>query len=60
MFVVGDITFEDTPAVQSVAMHSDALIVCKARGNPAPTVSWRFKGHRIVPGKLSYLQAVLI
>ncbi len=51
---VEEITFDDTPAAQSVAMHSDALIVCRASGNPAPDVSWRFKGHRIFSGSKLY------
>ena len=46
-----EITFDDAPPQQSVAIHTDAVIVCRTSGNPAPEVSWRFKGRRITDGK---------
>jgi len=45
------ITFDDAPPQQSIAIHTDAVIVCRTSGNPAPEVSWRFKGRRITDGK---------
>jgi len=51
LMFIEKITFDDAPPVQSVAIHTDALVVCRTSGNPPPEVSWRFKGRRIMDGK---------
>ena len=50
VWLLEEITFEETVSPQSVAIYSDALIKCRASGNPAPVVSWRLKGHRLSSG----------
>ena len=51
---IEEITFDDAPSQQSIAIHTDTLIVCRTSGNPAPEVSWRFKGRRLVDSKCTW------
>jgi len=57
--VVEEITFDDAVPQQSVAVHTDAMVVCQASGNPAPQVSWRFKGRRLTDSKCTSVKSSL-
>lgn len=41
LIVFKDITFDDAPFVQTPAINTNALILCKVSGIPMPLVSWR-------------------
>lgn len=45
-----DITFDDAPTSQHPTEFTDALIICRVSGNPAPVISWRYRGMRIDTG----------
>ena len=50
-----DITFEHAPSPQHPAINTDALIECRAKGQPVPTISWRYTGKTLSPArKLKY------
>ena len=45
-----DITFETVREQQHPAIHTDALIECRVSGQPAPEVSWRYRGQKVRVG----------
>jgi len=49
-FCVEAITFERAPSNQYLRRHAAGFIQCVVSGQPQPTVSWRFRGSRIITG----------
>jgi len=50
-----EITFERAPANQYLRRYAAGVIQCVVSGQPLPTVSWRFRGSRIVTGCIMIL-----
>lgn len=51
------ISFMDTPTVQSARENAEAIISCKVKGDPEPSVSWYFNGQ-LLNGKLLFVSFV--
>jgi len=50
LFIFKDITFDHWPTPQHPRLYDNALIECEVSGQPAPKVSWRFKGMKVEQG----------
>lgn len=51
------ISFMDTPTVQSARENTEAIISCRVKGDPEPSVSWYFNGQ-LLNGKLLFISFV--
>ncbi|ESO09896.1 hypothetical protein HELRODRAFT_72963, partial [Helobdella robusta] len=48
--VFKDMSFDHAPNPQHPRIHTTAIIECQVSGVPAPEVSWRFNGKKIIYG----------
>ena len=55
IFLTEDITFDHAPSPQHPEIFKDAQIECRVSGNPAPEISWRYRGEKIRPNGLYML-----
>lgn len=57
--VTEEITFDEAPVMQHPTQFTDALIKCQVSGQPLPSVTWRYRGSRIITGLCSFLLKIL-
>lgn len=53
IFFSEPISFIDTPTLQNAEEHKEAVVHCRAKGNPQPKINWYFNGQQI-DGKFSF------